>query len=132
MAKVQNNAVFVLDSHHQTVTIALDVEHHPVVSDKAGVAVNILDIYRGFPGGPFDVCIPGLQRLPCIWVSFPKISYPNSANDRRISFNSPSVMPHNSAAASFTWASITLTAIAKLHRKSGKLGRQQEWTKMNN
>ena len=33
--------------------------------------------------------------------------YPNSSNDRRISFNSLSVMPHNLAAASSTWISFT-------------------------
>jgi hypothetical protein len=60
---------------------------------------------------------PRKSRMPFAHFVFPFVSFvvrttqPNSANDRRISFNSPSVMPHNYAAASSTWASTSANCL---------------------
>ena len=41
-----NNLKLVLDSHDQTVVIAFDIEHHPVVAQYAGGAVRSFDVKR--------------------------------------------------------------------------------------
>jgi len=55
----ENNAGFVSDGNDQTIFIALDVEHYTVVSDDAGVSVNLFDIGWVFPISVFGICIPG-------------------------------------------------------------------------
>lgn len=39
-------AVSVLDSHDKSVVISFDVKYDPVVGQKTGIAVNILDVCR--------------------------------------------------------------------------------------
>ncbi len=53
-------AVSVLDCHDKSVTVPLDVEHDPVVGQKAGIAVNTLDVCRRMPFDVLNVVIPRL------------------------------------------------------------------------
>ena len=53
-------AMSVLDNHDKSVVVALDVEYDPVVGQKAGIAVNILDVCRGTP-----FRVPGIV-VPCL------------------------------------------------------------------
>ena len=51
---------------------AFDVEHYTVVCNNAGVTVDLLDVCWPFPNCPFSICVPGLQRLSCVWMAFPE------------------------------------------------------------
>jgi hypothetical protein len=53
-------AVSVLDGHDKSVIVPLDIEYNPVSGQKAGIAVNILDVCRSMPCGLLDVIIPRL------------------------------------------------------------------------
>jgi len=50
----------VLDSHDKSVIVPLDIEYDPVVGQKAGIAVNILDVCRSMPFGLLNIVIPRL------------------------------------------------------------------------
>jgi hypothetical protein len=52
--------VGVLDSHDKSVIVPLDIEYDPVVSQKAGIAVNILDVCRCMPFVMLNIVIPRL------------------------------------------------------------------------
>jgi len=53
-------AVRVLDGHDKSVIVPLDIEDDSVVGQKAGIAVNILDVCRSMPFGVPDIVIPRL------------------------------------------------------------------------
>jgi hypothetical protein len=52
--------VRVLDGHDKSVIIPLDIKDDSVVGQKAGIAVNILDVCRSMPFGVPDIVIPRL------------------------------------------------------------------------
>ena len=64
--------------------------------------------------GAFQLTLPGpppSSQSATLWSAGPI----STSHDRRISFNSLSVMPHNSAAASSTWASMAARVWAQLN-----------------
>jgi hypothetical protein len=66
----------ILNSYHHSVPIAFDVEDNRVVSHKAGIAVNTLDVSRvsrRSPPGCLHIGIPCLEWLLGIGVPFPKL-----------------------------------------------------------
>jgi len=67
-----NDARRIVDSHHQTVLIAPNIEDHTIIAHNARVTVHISDVGRRFPGGAFGVTIPRLEGLLSIGVLFPK------------------------------------------------------------
>jgi hypothetical protein len=70
----ENHTIVVLNGNDQSVIVAFDIEHHPVLSNEAGVPVSGLDVRRASPRGMPDITVPGLQRLTGICMLFPKLS----------------------------------------------------------
>jgi len=76
-----HDAVLILDGCDQPVPIPLDIENHTVVSNKAGIAISVLDIRRVLPFRVSGIIIPSLQRLLRIWMPIPIIFQGLSGND---------------------------------------------------
>jgi hypothetical protein len=55
-----DNSELVVNGYHNTIRIAFEVEDNPIVSYKAGVTVNTLDVSWGSPLGPLSIGIPYL------------------------------------------------------------------------
>jgi hypothetical protein len=53
----------VIDSHHQSVFIARDVEHHTIVPHDTGISIGCLDVGRIFPVSLEHFAKPRFQRL---------------------------------------------------------------------
>jgi hypothetical protein len=70
-----DDAVFVVNSHNHAVLVAFDVEHRPVVGNKADVALRILHIRRRLPVSLLHVrmpCLQGLLRISMLLPEFPE------------------------------------------------------------
>jgi len=44
-----HDTVLILDGHDQPILVPLDIENYPIVWDKAGVAIDILNICWRLP-----------------------------------------------------------------------------------
>ena len=69
----EHDSVLVPDSCNQSVIVAFDIEDNPVVCNKAGVSINMLDVLGSFPYRMFDIVMPCLKRLPRIRMVLPKL-----------------------------------------------------------
>jgi len=76
-----NNPSGVVDRYNQSVIVALDVEHHPVGPDVAGIPVDRLDLAWAAPLGALDIVKPGPQRLLGIGVSTAEIPQRPAGDD---------------------------------------------------
>src|SRR5690606_36145184 len=56
----------------QPIVINLDVEHHAIVADEAGVGVAAPDVLRRRPSGMPGFVVPSLEGLLGIRVAFPE------------------------------------------------------------
>jgi hypothetical protein len=68
-----DDAKLILNGCHNSVRIAFDVEDNPVVSHKAGITVNTLDVSWRSPFSLLHIGIPSQQRLLRIRVSLPEV-----------------------------------------------------------
>ena len=59
----------IANRNYQPEVVAFDVEHHPVICQETGIAVNGLDVGWCSPIGVADFGVP-----PSKWVAFPKLS----------------------------------------------------------
>ena len=66
--------VLVLDGYDDTVLVALDVEDHAIIGNETCIAIDRFDVGWRFPGGLFDIVIPGPQRLFGVGVLFPEFT----------------------------------------------------------
>ena len=67
-----HDTVLILYGHDQPILVPFDIENNPIVWDKTGIAIDILNICRRLPYGVLDIIIPGLQWLSCIRMLVPK------------------------------------------------------------
>ena len=52
---------FILDGDDHTLLVAPDIKDHLVVRHTTGIPIFGLDVRWGFPGGAFDVGVPGFE-----------------------------------------------------------------------
>lgn len=76
-----NNFVLINDHNHQPVTIAFDVEHHPVICQKTGIMMRRFDVGGSFPIGSTHAVIPDFQRYLAIGVFLSKRTQGAPADD---------------------------------------------------
>jgi len=57
----------------QAIVVALDVEEHAIVANKADARVVILDVAGCGPSGVFCLVVLGLESLFGIRVAYPKV-----------------------------------------------------------
>src|SRR2546427_4923797 len=65
--------VRVVDLHHESVIVALDVEHHSVVTDDARCSVLRLDLRGVVPILLLDFAVPREKRLLRVRVQLPEL-----------------------------------------------------------
>ena len=68
-----NYAVEVVDPHHQSVGIALDVKDYPIVAHDTRVAILPFDFSRRIPILLLDYTIPSKQRVLGVRVTLPAL-----------------------------------------------------------
>src|SRR5437867_3758170 len=68
-----DHAVRVVDLHHEPVVVALDVEHHAVVTNDARAAVLRLDLGRSLPVLLFDFPVPRKKGFLRVRISLPEL-----------------------------------------------------------
>lgn len=67
--------------HHQSIVIALDVEHDPAILQNAGTTVLRLDVRRLAPVRLLHLIHPRLQGLLGVRIGFPERSQVADGND---------------------------------------------------
>src|SRR2546425_11689613 len=68
-----DHPVRVVDLHHESVIVALDVEHHSVVTDDARCSVLRLDLRGVVPILLLDFAVPREKRLLRVRVQLPEL-----------------------------------------------------------
>jgi len=62
----------ILHGDDQSIAIAFNIEHNPVVSQDAGSTVGILNISGASPFGPFCFGVPGSERVLAVRMFLPE------------------------------------------------------------
>ena len=68
-----NYAVGIVDLHHQSVGVALDVKDYSIVAHDTRVAILPFDFIRRIPILLFDYTIPSKQRILGVRVTLPAL-----------------------------------------------------------
>lgn len=76
-----HNTELILYSHNKSILVSFDIENNPIVWDKTGISIDMLNIRRRFPGGVFGIIIPCLQWLSRIRMPVPKFFKGFSGDD---------------------------------------------------
>ena len=56
-----HDTVLILYGRDQSIPVPFDIENHPIILDKTGIAIDILNVCRRLPCGVLDITVPRLQ-----------------------------------------------------------------------
>lgn len=78
------HAIGIVNGHHEAVVIAFDVEHDAIVTNEAGVRVDLLDGRWRTPLRPLRVVVPRTQWLFSVRMSSPKLTQCALSDDSHV------------------------------------------------
>src|SRR6185436_10729073 len=64
----------IFNNYNNSILVPFNIKDHAIIRNEACGLVNGFNLRGPFPVGMFYICIPGLQRLACIWMLFPELA----------------------------------------------------------